>query len=102
MSFKKAFCLTFLISVVSITITVFYKVKKEHLDLNVLVTERRILEGAQNCYYEDRCFDGQVTLKELLEMGYIKEEVNPSTKMYYSHDSYVEIAHNTYTFVEVR
>ena len=40
-------------------------------------------------------------LQELIDLNYLKEEVNPLTKMYYSKKSYVTKENDTYTFYEV-
>jgi len=101
MSNKKIVFITILISLASVSIYTFYKVQKRHLDLSILVTERRITEAAKECVLNDRCKENKITLKKLIELGYAKEEVNPLTKMYYKLDSYVEKKENTYTFIEV-
>lgn len=99
-SFKIVFA-TFLISVFLIITFSVLKVEKRHEEMVLLVSEKKITEAAKNCYYEDSCQKEKVTLGELIQKGYLKEEVNPITKMYYSHESYVEKKENTYTFVEV-
>ncbi len=102
MSPKKIIFITIIISLLSITVATFYKVKKEHSDKVVLVTEKRILYGAQNCVFDGACKEKKVTLGTLIQKGYVKEEVNPLTKMYYSPESFVEINEDTYIFKEVR
>lgn len=100
-SFKIIFA-TFLLSVLLIVSFSILKVQKRHDEMVILVSEKKITEAAMNCYFDDQClFDDKVTLGELIQKGYLKEEVNPITKMYYSHDSYVEKKENTYLFVEV-
>lgn len=101
MTNRKIILVTFLLSVASISFYTFYKVQKNHLDLSILVTERRITEGAKQCVWDDVCKENQITLEELIRLGYAKEEVNPYTKMYYKKSSYVEKKENTYTFIEV-
>ena len=96
----KIVLMTLLLACILITVTTLYKVQKRHEERLVLVTEKRITEGATNCYWDDVCKDSYVTLGELIELGYAKEEVNPITKMYYSHNSYIEKDGNTYTFHE--
>lgn len=92
---------TFVLSVGLIIVVSFYKVQAAHKKTILLVSSKRIEEGARACFQEDKCFGSHVTLGELIHLGYAKEEVNPITKMYYSHASYVEKKENTYTFVEV-
>ena len=50
--------------------------------------------------WDDICTEDKITLGELITLGYAKEEVNPQTKMYYTHNSYVLISENNYTFYE--
>lgn len=88
-----------LILLIGLTI---YKVNTEHMKRNFAVVEKRIIEGAQACVWNDDCTEGTITLGNLISLGYAKEEVNPKTKMYYSHNSYVEVKDNVYTFYEVK
>ncbi len=92
---------TIFIALLVIVVSTFYKVKKQHEDRVVAVTEKRITEAAMKCNWDGICTEDLVTLGELIHLGYAKEEVNPITKMYYSHSSYIEIEGNTYIFHEV-
>ena len=98
---KTSLLFTFLVIVVLLIGMTIYKVSEIHLQRSFTVTEKRIIEGAQACVWSDVCKESRITLGTLINLGYVKEEVNPKTKMYYSHESYVEIKDNTYTFVAV-
>ena len=86
-----------LILIIGLTV---YKVYDTHLKRNFSLFEKRINEGAKECVWDDICAEDKITLGELITLGYAKEEVNPQTKMYYTHNSYVLISENNYTFYE--
>ena len=86
-----------LILIIGLTI---YKVYDTHLKRNFSVVEKRIIEGAKECVWDEVCTEDKITLGELITLGYAKEEVNPQTKMYYTHNSYVLIENNNYSFHE--
>lgn len=79
----------------------FYGVYKEHERRLRLVSEKRITEACETCFLEEKCNSSKVTLQELINLNYLKEEVNPLTKMYYSKESYVTKENDTYIFHEV-
>lgn len=89
---------TFFLTVLLVLGISFYNAYKEHEKRLILVSEKRIIEACQTCFLEDKCEGKIVTLKELIQLNYLKEEVNPITKMYYSQDSYVAKENNTYVF----
>ncbi len=95
-------CILFTIffSILLIVGLTIYKVYDTHIKRNFLVVEKRIIEGAKECVWDEICDTNKITLGELIILGYAKEEVNPQTKMYYNHNSYVLIHENTYTFFE--
>lgn len=101
MSKTKIIVLTLLISFFSVFSLTLWKVQKKHQDALVLVVEKRIIEAAEDCLRNDDCQRTPITLQKLITEGYLKEEVNPITKMYYKHDSYVDLKDNQYIFVEV-
>ena len=78
-----------------------YKVYEAHMARSFLVDEKRIIEAAKSCVWDDVCNENEILLGKLIEEGYAKEEVNPKTKMYYSHNSYVLVNENQYTFFGV-
>lgn len=89
------------ISLILITIIggTIMKVQADHEKKESIVLEKRITEAAQECIYQDVCNEKRITLGFLIEKGFASETVNPKTKMYYSHDSYVQIENNKYTFI---
>lgn len=78
-----------------------YKAYIIHEKRVIGVTEKRMIEGAKNCFFDSNCTGNRVTLKELVAKGYLKEEVNPQTKMYYNENSYIRIQDQNYEFVAV-
>ena len=56
-----------------------YKVNKDHIDKSYLVVDNMIKENALKCYLENKCKD-TITLKDLFDLGYIKEAIDPITK----------------------
>jgi len=71
--------------------TVYKVIKKNHNSL-IAVSEKKIIEAAEKCYYEDKCKESKVLLKDLYEKGYLKKKaVNPVTKEIYKDDAYVTI-----------
>ncbi|HIR74504.1 TPA: hypothetical protein IAB95_03270 [Candidatus Ventrenecus avicola] len=77
-----------------------WKVRTDSLNRSITVVEKRITEGFQACQFDDVCQNDEITLGELISLGYAKEEVNPVTKLYYSHDSIVRKEENDYIFEE--
>ena len=78
-----------------------YKVYEKHMTRSFLVVEKRIIEAAKSCVWDGVCNEKEILLGKLITSGYAKGEVNPKTKMYYSHNSYVLVNENQYTFFEV-
>lgn len=77
-----------------------FKVVKDHQEKLILVEEKYIIEQAKNCINEKKCTDEKVTLKTLYDLDYLKKQVNPVTKEYYSEDAYVTCKNNEYIFVK--
>ena len=100
MNNRNCILFTILFSLILIIGLTIYKVYDTHLKRNFWVVEKRIIEGAKECVWNDECSAGKITLGELISLGYAKEEVNPKTKMYYTHESYVLVENNQYTFYE--
>jgi len=98
---SKVILFTIFLTIIFLVTLTFYKIGVRHLELSIHVVEKRIIEGAKTCVWEDKCLDSFVTLQELIQMGYLKDEVNPKTKMYYNTLSYVEWNNDEYKFVVV-
>lgn len=68
-----------------------YKVIKQNHDRLYLVSEKDIIESAENCYFDSKC-SKKVTLKELYDNKYLeKGMIDPVTKEVYLDSSYVLI-----------
>jgi len=89
---------TFILVIILLGGGTFYKVGKTHSDLSFEVINKRVSEGALQCVWDDKCENGKISFGELIEKGYAKEEVDPFTKMYYSHDSVVFCENNACVF----
>ena len=67
------------------------KVNNSHLDKSYLVATKKITESAEKCYYEKKCLNTKITIKELIEKGYMEALVNPRTEEYFKNTSYVTV-----------
>ena len=82
--------ITIIAIVLLIGIPTFHKVIKENHRKLYIVSEKLITEAATKCYYEEKCKDIKITLKELYDNNYLTEEItDPVTKAVYSDSSYV-------------
>ena len=95
---KTIILITILTIIISICIATSWKVNEQHLQREVQVVEKRIIEGAIECFNKDECKGNEITLEALIDKGYAKKEINPLTKSYYSLDSYVYIKDQNYYF----
>ena len=100
MSSSKIVLVTTIIScLLIVAVPVFYKAVANNHEKLYTVTNKLITEAAENCYYDKKCTSTTVTLKELYENNYLKEEViDPVSKEIYSEDSYVEVNKEGSTF----
>jgi len=78
-----------------------YKVIKNHQDNLYQVVEEKIINSAKKCYYEEKCVESKILLKQLYELKYLEKVSNPISKEYYNEKSYVKIKDNTFKFVVV-
>ncbi len=71
-----------IIATISIVFFASYKrIYKDHQEKLVKVLTRKVEEAGKKCFLEKQCSGQEVTIKELKEKGYLKEElVNPLTK----------------------
>ena len=90
---------TIILTLASVGLYSFYKINVRHNARLMEVSTKKITEKAKECVWDDVCTNNHITLGFLIEKGYLSEEVNPITKQYYSHESYVE--KESYTFHEV-
>lgn len=84
-----------------ITIPTIYKVVKNHQKNLYRVVEEKIISGAKKCYYEEKCLEEKITLKDLYALNYVEKVSNPITKEYYNEESYVERKESDFKFVPI-
>ena len=101
MSNLKVIILTLITSLIFLLGVSFIDIYKLHEKRVILVSQKRITEACETCFLEEECSGEKVTLGELISLNYLKEEVNPLTKLYYSHDAYVIKENNEYFFYDV-
>lgn len=90
---KTVICLTIFTILLIIGIPTASKVINSYNDKKMIVTEKYIVESAERCFFEKVCTNKKVTLKDLYNNHYIKEQmINPISKEVYSEDSYIEIS----------
>ena len=90
-----------IIIILIIAIPTTYKVIKNHNQNLYKVVEDKIVEKAKKCYYDKKCLEDKITLKELYKNKYLDKVSDPISKEYYNENSYVEIKNNKYKFVVV-
>lgn len=91
--------ITIIAILIIVGVPTFYKVVKDNHEKLYIVTNKLVIESAERCYYEEKCENEKVTLKELYEKEYIKKEViDPVSKIVYDEMSYVEIKEKDSTF----
>ncbi len=73
------------------------KVIQKNTERKTLVATKAIIEGAESCYYDNVCKE-EITLGELITLGYAKDTVNPKTNLYYSHDSKIIKKEDSFIF----
>ena len=84
-----------------ISIPTIFKVVKNHQDNLYQALEEKVINAAKKCYYEEKCIDTNITLKELYELNYLDKINNPISKEYYNEKSYVEYKDNKFKFIVI-
>ena len=85
--------------IIIITVPTFYKVVKENHRRLYVVNNKLVTEAAERCYYEGKCSDKKITLKELYQNKYLTDEIiDPVTKAVYNDASYILINEKDSTF----
>lgn len=77
-----------------------YKVIKNHQKNLLKSTESKIVNAAKKCYFEEKCLDNKIYLKDLYNLEYLDKVSNPITKEYYNENSYIEIEDSNFKFIE--
>ncbi len=90
-----------IVIILIIAIPTTYKVIKNHNQTLYKVVEDKIVEKAKACYYDKKCTNEKITLKELYQNKYLDKVSDPITKEYYNENSYVERKNNKYKFIVV-
>ncbi len=90
-----------IIIILIIGIPTTYKVIKNHNQNLSKVVEDKIIEKAKECYYDKKCLNEKITLKELYDNKYLAKISDPISKEYYNENSYVERKNNKYKFIVV-
>ena len=96
---KKLTISSIIIIILIIAIPTTYKVIKNHNDHLYQVVEKKIVEAAKKCYYEEICSHETITLKKLYEYELLEPVSDPISKEYYNEDSYIEIDNNNFKFI---
>ena len=73
---------------------------KSHYDSMYLVINKKVVEQANNCFNENKCDNKKITLKELLDKGYIEKIYDPISKELINLDSYVDLDNNEFKIVK--
>ncbi|MGN1380485.1 MAG: hypothetical protein ACI4W0_02980 [Bacilli bacterium] len=73
-----------ILSIFLMTISIFLllginKTIKDHHDRQYTVVYNKIKEAAKACYQKAEC-EGEITLKDLYDKGYLDEAIDPITK----------------------
>lgn len=82
-----------------ISIPTIYKVVKNHQNNLISVVEDKIITAAKQCYFEEKCNDDVIYLKDLYNLNYLEKISNPITKEYYNENSYILKENNNYKFI---
>jgi len=90
-----------IVILIIILIPTIYKVVNNHQNNLYQVVEEKIINGAKKCFYEEKCMNENITLKELYDLNYLEPISNPVTKEYYNEESYIKRKGNKFTFIPV-
>jgi len=98
---KRIITISIIIILLILVIPTGYKVVKNHHYNLYQVVEKKIIDSAKKCYYEENCLNKKIMLKELYEQEYLEKVSDPVSKEYYNDSSYVEVKDNIFKFVVV-
>ena len=65
-------------------------INKTHNRNLMLVLEKEVIEAKEKCVNEDKCSDGKITIKFLIDNNYLEKKYDPITKEAINEASYVE------------
>lgn len=98
---KSTIVFTCISIILIISIPTIYKVVKKHNNNLYKVTENKIIEAAKRCFYEEKCLDEKIYLRDLYNLKFLEQVNNPITKEYYNENSYIERNNSKFTFIIV-
>lgn len=98
---KKTIIISIIVILIITIIPTVYKVVKNHQNNLYQVVEEKIINSAKKCYYDNKCLNDKITLKELYELKYLDKVSNPISKEYYNESSYIKRNKNIFEFVVV-
>ncbi len=81
-----------------ITIPTVYKVVKNHNKDLYTSIDNKIVEAAEECYYNGKCLNNKILLKDLYDLEYLEPVSDPVSKEFYNENSYVMRDGTTFTF----
>ena len=90
---KSLIFLTIVLLIAVIVVATLLKITEIHDERLIYAMESKISYYAKRCYLEGNC-DGDVTLADLYDRGYLEEIVNPVTKEIISKDTIISYNDN--------
>ena len=73
------------------------KTLKNHHEKEYLVINNKILEKSKECYLKKEC-DGEITLKDLYDKGYLDTQFDPITKEQMDQNTCIKFENNKASF----
>ena len=92
--------MTIVIILLIIFIPTICKVIDNHYNNLYKVVNQKVIEAAKKCYYEEKCLNNKITLKELYDLEYLDIVSDPVSKENYNVEYYVEISNNEFKFIK--
>ena len=81
---KTIILFTVLVAILFITVPTIWNIYQNHSNRLYEVATKKILESAENCFYDDVCKGNQITIGALKKNGYLTSDVvNPKTRTYF-------------------
>lgn len=90
-----------IVSLLILFIPTIYKVIKNHQENLYQVVEEKIINSAKKCFYEDKCKEEKIYLKDLYALNYLEKVSNPITKEYYNEESYIKRNDKEFKFISI-
>lgn len=91
--------LTFIGAILIIVLPTTIKIYQNHMERLYEVATKKILESAEECYQKQICTEPKITIGDLKEKGFLKEDVvNPKTKQVFDDSMFLEEKNFKVTF----